>query len=185
MTGFSSGFSLSYSGPRLPTNANNLKSVKGKELIVEQKIKKELDEGRIGGPFVARPFVNLRVSPIGLVPKKAPNEYRMIHHLSYPEGSSVNDFIDPKLCSVQYTSFDAAVEIVQELGQGCLLGKSDIKSAFRLLPVNPDDFELLGFKFKDKFYFDKCMPFGCNISCLTFEKFACFFRICCQTSLSD
>ena len=62
MTGFSSGFSLSYSGPRLPTNANNLKSVKGKELIVEQKIKKELDEGRIGGPFVARPFVNLRVS---------------------------------------------------------------------------------------------------------------------------
>ena len=144
--------------------------------MLNKKIKKELDEGKNGSPFVARSLENLRVSPFGLVPKKTPNEYRMIHHLSYPEGSSVNDFIDTKLCSVQYTSFDAAVEIVQELGQGCLLGKSDIKSAFRLLPVNPDDFELLGFKFKDKFYFDKCMPFGCSISCSTFEKFACFLE---------
>ena len=33
----------------------------------------------------------------------------MIHHLSHPEGRSVNDFIDAKICSVQYTKFDEAI----------------------------------------------------------------------------
>ena len=37
LLGFSSGFSLFYSGPRLPTEANNLKSVIGKELILNKK----------------------------------------------------------------------------------------------------------------------------------------------------
>ena len=62
--------------------------------------------GRIAGPFANRPLPTLRVLPIGLVPKKDSNDFRLIHHLSYPFGSSVNDFIDSKHCSVQYTSFD-------------------------------------------------------------------------------
>ena len=73
--------------------------------------------GRIAGPFDQRPLPTLRVSPIGLVPKKEPNEFRLIHHLSYPLGSSVNDYIDRQHCSVQYTSFDEAVHMVQDLGQ--------------------------------------------------------------------
>ena len=58
--------------------------------------------GRIAGPFDQRPLPILRVSPIGLVPKKEPNEFRLIHHLSYPLGSSVNDYTDRQHCSVQY-----------------------------------------------------------------------------------
>ena len=54
----------------------------------------------------------------------------MIHHLSYPRGDSVNDFIDPELCTVQYTSFDQAIKMVQTLGKGCYLSKCDIKNAF-------------------------------------------------------
>ena len=34
----------------------------------------------------------LQCSPLGLVPKKQPGEYRLIHHLSYPNGASINDF---------------------------------------------------------------------------------------------
>jgi hypothetical protein len=37
--------------------------------------------------------------------------WRMITHLSYPEGRGINDFIDPDLCTVRYTSFDNVVEI--------------------------------------------------------------------------
>ncbi len=113
----------------------------------------------------------MRISPLGLVPKKQPNEFRLIHHLSYPAGQSLNDYIDPELCSVQYTTFDDAVKMVQDLGPNALLGKTDVKSAFRLPRVSPTDFEQLGFKFDNKFYFDKAMPFGCSISCATFEAF--------------
>ena len=176
LQGFKYGFKLHYSGPRGPTESNNLKSAKHRPDVVRQKIKKELDANRVGGPYKVRPIPNLRISPIGLVEKKNSNDFRLIHHLSYPHGGSVNDFIDPALTSVQYTSFDEAVHMIQDFGKGCMLGKSDIKSAFRLLPVDPMDFELLGFKFEDHYYVDKCMPFGCAISCSSFEKFGRFLE---------
>ncbi|XP_075128011.1 uncharacterized protein LOC142201079 [Leptodactylus fuscus] len=67
----------------------------------------------MAGPFLEPPLAELKVSPLGVVPKKEPNKFRMIHHLSFPEGSSVNEGIDPELCSVVYTSFDAAIEWVR------------------------------------------------------------------------
>jgi hypothetical protein len=61
---------------------------------------------------------------------------------------------------------------MKSLGINCLLAKTDIASAFRIIPVHPEDFELLGFKFQGKFYFDKCLPMGCSISCSVFETFS-------------
>lgn len=176
LSGFKFGFSINYTGPKVSTECNNLKSAVQNPKIVQQKIDKELKEQRIAGPFAEPPFPQFRVSPIGLVPKKQPGEFRLIHHLSYPQGFSVNDFIDSELCSVQYTSFDAAVAMVQEFGKNTLLAKSDVKSAFRLLCISPTYFDQLGFKFQGQYYFDKCMPFGCSISCSTFEKFAKFLE---------
>ncbi|MCG8046806.1 MAG: hypothetical protein JAY66_14190 [Candidatus Thiodiazotropha taylori] len=176
LDGFQNGFSLQYSGPRVAFDTKNLKSAKELPQIVQEKINKEITERRVAGPFPERPIEMLRISPIGLVPKKTPGEFRLIHHLSYPHGFSVNDFIDPRLTSVQYTSFDEAVFMLQELGPNCKLCKMDLKNAFRLLPVNPNDFQLLGFKFNDQFYFDKSLPFGCAISCHCFEKFATFLE---------
>lgn len=66
----------------------------------------------------------------------------MIHHLSYPEGSSINDFIPDDLCSVFYTTVDDAISIIKTMGRECLLAKTDIASGFRILPVHPDDHEL-------------------------------------------
>ena len=145
-------------------------------LLFRKKINSEILAGRVAGPFDAPPLPNLRVSPIGLVPKKTPGEYRLIHHLSFPYGFSVNDFIDPKLASVQYTSFDEEVFMLQDLGKNCKLFKLDLHNPFRLLPVNKSMFQLLGFKLKDKFYIDKSLPFGCSISCRTFEQFSAFLE---------
>jgi hypothetical protein len=174
--GFKHGFRLNYEGPREPRLCKNLKSVTQYPDIAQQKIEKEIKAGRVAGPFNYLPLINLKVSPIGIVPKKTIGDFRLIHHLSYPEGSSVNDFIDPKLCSVKYTEFDEAIHMVQDLGQNCYLFKMDIKNAFRLLPVHPDDFELLGFMFNGSYYFDKCLPFGCCISPSLFEKFSTFLE---------
>ena len=99
--------------------------------------------GRIAGPFQNRPISNLRCSPIGVVPKKT-SGWRLITHLSYPQSNSVNDYIDEQHTAVHYFSFDNAVSIVKKLGKGALIGKKDIKSAFRLLPCYPGDLDLLG-----------------------------------------
>ena len=118
---------------------------------------------------------NLRISPVGLVPKKD-GSWRLIHHLSYPENASVNDFIDEKYCSVRYSSFDIALEMLPMLGQGAIAARLDIKSAFRLLPIYPKDFELLGFKISNFYFVDKCLRLGCLLSCNLFEKFATFLE---------
>ena len=167
LNGFKNGFSLMYEGPHEPSNSKNLKSALQYENVVRQKIEKEVKLGRVAGPFETRPLPTLRVSPIGLVPKKSDKtDFRLIHHLSYPAGQSLNDYINPSNCTVQYTSFDTAIHMVQDLGPKCELFKMDVKSAFRLLPVNPVDFDQLGFTFNVFFfYFDKCLPFGCSISC--------------------
>ncbi|XP_056384123.1 polycystic kidney disease protein 1-like 3 [Hyla sarda] len=63
----------------------------------------------MAGPFESPPLPGLQVSPLSLVPKKEPNKFRLIHHLSHPSGESVNDGIDTAVCAVSYTSFDAAL----------------------------------------------------------------------------
>lgn len=62
------------------------------------------------------PVPNLPVFPLGIVPKKAPGEFRCINHLSYPKGRSVIDAVDPSLCSVRYASCDSAIAMVARLG---------------------------------------------------------------------
>ncbi|KAK3084124.1 hypothetical protein FSP39_008557 [Pinctada imbricata] len=66
--------------------------------------------------------------------------------------------------------------MLRNVGRCAIIARLDIKSAFRLIPINPSDFELLGFKISDYFFVDKCLPFGCSISCNLFEKFANFLE---------
>lgn len=100
--GFKFGFEIPYQGPRQFRLSSNLSSIKGKESILMQRIQQELQCSRIAGPFREPPFPNIQVSPLGLVPKKSPGEYHLIHHLSVPEGDSINHHIPQEFCSVQY-----------------------------------------------------------------------------------
>ena len=138
------GFRIPCSLASVPPVARNLRSALRHPLVVSDKLHKEVALGRMAGPFSEVPVRDLVVSPLGVVPKKEPNKFRLIHHLSFPKGGSVNDAIDPEACTVSYISFDAAVAWVRHYGRGALMAKSDIEAAFRLLPVHPDSFRLLG-----------------------------------------
>lgn len=171
IVGFTYGFSLKYSGSRLPRDSSNLKSAEQLPELLKVKLSKEINLGRIAGPFKIPPFPTLQVSPLGLVPKKD-GDYRLIHHLSYPENNSINDFIDKEFCSVQYSSVDEAAALISKHKKLARLSQCDVKSAFRILPISPADFDLLGIKFQEQYYFDKMLPMGASISCALWEKFA-------------
>ena len=125
---------LALRDPLHPSPPNNLMSATEMPDVVEEKFGKEIQAGRISGPWETPPFNELIISPLGLVPKKSPGEFRLIHHLSHPQGRSTNSGISKEISSVQYTSLDDAVNIVMSLGPGCYLAKTDIKSAFRIIP---------------------------------------------------
>ncbi len=72
----------------------------------------------------------------------------------------MNDGIEPELCSLQYTSVDAAVERVLTRGQhGLMLANFEIESAYRMMPRHPEDRHLLGMLWKGGLYIDTILPF--------------------------
>ena len=78
-----------------------LKSARQNWDILFSKLSKELDARRIAGsgPFHTATSPSFRTSPVGIVPKKIPNEFRLIHRLSYPKGLSVNDYGRLRFCT--------------------------------------------------------------------------------------
>ena len=125
----------------------------------------EIKLGRIGGPYTQPPCQPFISSPIGLVPKRNPGSFRLIHHLSHPNASSVNDGIPQELRTVQYTSVGHAIKTIKAMGADCHLAKSDIKQAYRLLPIKPSVYGMLIFCFQEKFIVDRCLPMGLSFSC--------------------
>ena len=73
---------------------------------------------------------------------------------------SVNDGIDPALRSLSYVSVDTVAAAAAAFGPGALMAKVDIESAYRLIPVHPDDHCLLDVEWEDRVYYDTKLPFG-------------------------
>ncbi len=59
---------------------------------------------------------------------------------------------------------DDVVQQVLSLGKGSLLAKIDIESAFRNIPVHPQDRHLLGMQWNGQLYVDTVLPFGLRSS---------------------
>ena len=172
--GFSEGFRLDYKGEREHITCDNLKSAIAVPEVVINKINKEVEAGRMVGPFDQPPIPDLHLSPLHVVPKKIPGEYRIIHHLSYPDKfqGSINAGIADEDVQVHYATVQDAIDKIQSLGSGVFLAKTDIRNAFRIIPIHPSDYNLLGFTWDNKVYVDRCLQMGCRSSCRIFEAFS-------------
>ena len=103
---------------------------------------------------------NFHCHPVGVVPKKHSTEWRTIYHLSYPHGTSINDHIPKDPFSLSYVWVDDAISILQSLGRGAFMARIDLKSVFRLIPIHPKDWSLLGIFWQSQYYVDMYLPFG-------------------------
>ena len=155
------GTRIGYTGPRAPRNSKNLPSAYQNPRVVSDTLAQEVALGRVAGPFDSPPLPNLQVSPIGVIPKKHSDKFRLIFHLSHPKtGDSINSFIPKEDFSLQYTKIDTAIAALLTFGPGTYMAKSDIESAFRIFPINKEDWELLGMLWDEKYYVDMFLPFG-------------------------
>ena len=188
--GFEKGFSIGYAGltDRKDTAQNLPLNGLRTQTDLWNKVMKEVKLGHYSGPFKENelPFQHYIQSPIGLVPK-AGGQTRLIFHLSYDfknGNSSVNANTPKNVCSVKYHDLDHAIDVCIKLLKKhrretvLYYSKTDLKSAFRLVPVlvlhrrwlllkavNPDTGETV-------FFIDKCLPFGASISCAVFQAFS-------------
>ena len=160
MQGFMHGFAIGYTGPPLTHRPANLSSAHDHPDVITSYVSAECMLGHTAGPFSSPPFHPFNVNPLGAIPKKNSGKWRLIMHLSHPHGASVNDGIPIDDFSLRYITVDSAADAIMSLGRGCYLAKADIKSAFRVCPVRPIDQPLLGFQWKNRFYYDRVLPFG-------------------------
>ena len=131
--------------------------------------------GRIIGPLPlpAMGDPGIHTSHFWVIPKPhQPGKWRLIVDLSYPKGASVNDRVDPELCSLCYASIDAAASTVVKKGRGAMLAKLDIANPYHIVPVHPDVRPLLGMKWKGKLYVDTALLFGLRLAPKVFKAVA-------------
>ena len=173
--GLRNGFDIGFTGEFSPTSPKNLKSADQNKTLIQAAIDKEVSRGHTAGPFPSPPFPQTHCSPIGSAPKKD-GTVRLIMDLSQPHGSSINDDISKEQFSCEYTKFDDATDLLMSAGPGSLLCKLDIKHAYRLLPVRPDQWHHLCYQWEGNYYVDLVLPFGLRSSGAIFNKFASLVR---------
>lgn len=129
-------------------------------------IAKELSYQSVFGPFRCNPFnTDCVISPLLCVPKRDSVELRVVHDLSFPEGSSVNDGISSdqyldQFFKLRLPGIDRLVEFVNAKGRGCHVFKKDLRRAYRQIPIDPQDYPLLGLYIDGSLYFHTALPFG-------------------------
>ena len=157
--GFRVGF---HEGSSLKTARRNLPSAYEHGEVVSDYLAKEKSLGRIVGPIdeLALQQERVHINPFGVIPKKTPGKWRLILDLSAPRGHSINDGIEEQVASLGYVAIDNVAEVILAMGGEVFLGKCDIMSAYRIIPVHPGDRRLLGMKWQDDVYIDTRLPFG-------------------------
>ena len=161
-SGLREGFKIGYQGPRQPYVKKNLKTAYMLPEIVDGNLLEEVKQGHTIGPFTQPPFKNFQIYPLSLVSKKNSSKWRTIFHLSYLKTShtSVNANISSEDFSLQYVRIDDTIRILLKLGPNCFIAKTDVQSAFRNIPVHPQDWELLSMQKRGLYFFDRVLPFG-------------------------
>jgi len=120
--------------------------------------------------------VPIAVSPLNSVPKQGSDDCRFILDLSWPDGSSVNDsiskdfYLSVKRLTLTYPTVNDIADRIVQFGPGCLLFKRDLKCAYHQLPVDPYDYPMLGYSWRDQLFFDVRLPMGLRSAAMVYQR---------------
>ena len=151
----------------------------------EKQMRKQIDEeiqlGRVAGPFPRPPFpvpwCNKQAKACRTfgVPKnkldKLDPKLRIIFDKSFPAGTSKNDLTPRTDSMLPYWNALLFLKKIAELGKNTLMFFADIKSAYKLLTVKPEEWNLQVFQIGDEFFVDKTFIFGDVAAADGFDRF--------------
>ena len=171
------GFPVDYSSSVLPhvLEYRNHRGALSHADEVTDYLKKECVKGRMAGPFDCIPLDSLMVSPLNTVPKADSDERRVLVDLSWPPGSSVNDgiikgFYLGQSFTLNFPTVDNICALLVQVGPGAHIYKRDLAQAYRQFPVDPKDFNLLGYFWQGQYYVDSVLAMGQRSSALCCQR---------------
>ena len=149
----------------VPASINHKGAINYPQHITEY-LEKEMNGGRIAGPYKDIPFnTRVGVSPMNSRPKRESQQRRIIIDFSWPIGHSVNDGINKdeylgKYMKLRFPTIDTFAKRVHQVGVGCGLFKKDMTSAFRQLKCDPFDYTLMLYRWNNEYYVDLAVAMG-------------------------
>ena len=160
--------------PLIPTHKNH-PSALGYDSDIDFYVTTELSFDALAGPFDGPPVAHCHTSPLMTKPKKDSTHRRVIVDLSWPEGAAVNDGIPTDYyldgpASITLPTVEFMESRLLQFGRGAFLYKMDLARGYRQLRVDPNDWPLLGFTHREKWYMDICPPFGLRTSALFMQR---------------
>ena len=117
----------------------NMNLVKERPIIVQDYIQGEVSKGWIIGPLDQNEYLQVHTGCFGVIPKSTPGKWRLIVDMSSPTGDSVNNGIQESWCSLSYVTIVDGAQGIASLRRGALMAKVNIRNAYRVVPVHPDD----------------------------------------------
>ena len=132
---------------------------------IDKFIDKEVSSHGLSGPLSQPPFNPTMLSPMMTSPKNIASR-RPVFDASYGdwslnENTPVKSYMGGDYDFTFPTVLDLADLIVKK-GSGCLIWKRDLKRWFLQLPVDPADYDKLGFIWRGKFWWFVSFVWGCR-----------------------
>ena len=133
--------------------------------FIDSFLHKEVSKLGVAGPLSHPPFKPTMLSPMMTSPKN-PSSRRPVFDASFGdwslnENTPVKSYMGGDYNFKFPTVLDLADLIVQQ-GKGCLLWKRDLSRWFLQLPVDPADYDKLGFVWRGKFWWFVSFVWGCR-----------------------
>lgn len=181
--GFKTGVSSTISTNFIPKNHSS--AINDPE-IVSAHISNELLLKRYSGPFSAAQLSSLigpfRTAPLGVVPKPNSNKFRIIQDLSFPRDdphfASVNSEINSDDFPCEWGTFAQCYFLLAKAPPGTQVAVFDVDSAYRNIPIHPEDQNHFCVAWNNAVYIDHCVAFGSASSAGLFGRVAdCFVAI--------
>ena len=145
--------------------------------VITEYLAKDVSLGRVFGPTSVSAVDSLQINRFGVIPKKD-RGWRLILDLSLPFGHSVNNGINKEELTLTYSKVSYVKALIIKAGRGALMGKVDVRSAYRIIPVHPLDRHLLGMFWQDGYYIDLALPFDLRSAPAIFNSLADLFHWC-------
>ena len=172
LRGLREGFCLGYTGPRttfIPTRQLSPAAI----TTLRANYISEVALDRMVGPLSADTLNNIfpffRVSLSFLIPKPD-GTHRRIDNMSFPAGSSINDFISKYDFPVDYAMPEHVHDDIATCPTGARFSCRDIASAYRQVLVHPADWNLLVLALSDELFFSPRLVMGLVSACGIFHR---------------
>jgi hypothetical protein len=158
LTGIAEGFHLVDKGSEIKERvrvANSKRATQNKE-AVDKVLQNEIAEGQIKKTNSPPDIINA-LSAI----EKPNGDIRLILDCSRPDDLSLNDYATHE--SYKYESVQTVLE---QIGRGWYMAKVDLKSAYRCVPIHPDNYNFTGMEWMftgdsyPSWCYDTRLPFG-------------------------